>query len=155
MICNMCPRHKSCADVKNGCEKCDIGIAFYEERKKYRELNRDFRVFIRSVAGEHTPRCFFVNYDQPLFEKIEQRVKEFSKEKLYVVAFTIKCFDQFNNCIYIVSNDIISDSRFYIRGEDIYDVCNYDLTTILFEHYKDILPSYISTEIYVLGIVEV
>lgn len=37
MIFNMCPRHETCPDAKNGCEKCDIGLALKIERRNYLE----------------------------------------------------------------------------------------------------------------------
>ncbi len=154
MICNMCPRHKTCADAKNGCEKCDIGRALHEERKKYLEVKKDFHILAKSVCVFHHNN--YVDYD---FSKLDSKDLAYyfsqSMKKLFAVSFKITCFDTNNKVIYELNSDLLSDSRFYIRGEDLLDVSDYYLPMIIFNHYLDILPSNHSTHIDITGIIEV
>lgn len=53
MICNMCPRHESCADAKNGCENCDIGQALKIERKNFLRQ----KIIVKNLLEEIAPGC--------------------------------------------------------------------------------------------------
>ncbi|MBR2388083.1 MAG: hypothetical protein IKB02_04875 [Clostridia bacterium] len=53
MICNMCPRHETCPDAKNGCEECDIARALQEQRKKYFEQ----KDIVRNLLNEKASGC--------------------------------------------------------------------------------------------------
>lgn len=101
MICNMCPRHETCSNAKViGCENCDIGRAFHEERKKLllqKSLNGfyldglrsldDKNTFLCNVIDEETPyRSFFllrayneVNNPDALFAKTERLIKNYDR----------------------------------------------------------------------------